>query len=139
MQLLRRTAPPRKPTRPREPENPWSSTGPDVQTLSLAGDAEAAEIAAMDFNDPFTKAMLDFEPSGRFTLPAATREMLLHMEATDVYVVQWGTVARPSRTEQALLAPNLRTPLDAGSIADLKNVVVCARSAAHRILSQYDA
>ena len=48
-----------------------------------------------DIDDPFTKAMLDFEPTGRFTPTAATREMLLQMSASDVYVVQWPTASKP--------------------------------------------
>lgn len=94
LRLLRQPPPPRKTVRTKEPQNPWANEGPDVQTLSLAGDAEAAENAAMDFDDPFTKTLLDFEPTGRFAPPVATHEMLLHMEAADVYVVQWGTHAR---------------------------------------------
>ena len=96
VQLLRREAPPRKPSRPKEPQNPWANDGPDVNVLSLAGDAEAAENAAMDFDDPFTKAMLDFEPTGRFAAPFASREMLLNMEASDVYTMQWGSPAKPT-------------------------------------------
>merc|ERR1719460_447945 len=40
--------------------------------------------------------MLDFEPTGRFTPPQATREMLLQMEPSDVFIVQSGTSARPN-------------------------------------------
>jgi len=95
--LLRRVPPPKVPTRNKEPANPWANDGPDVQTLSLAGDAERVEEnAAMDIDDPFTKAMLDYEPTGRFTPPQTTRDMLLSMEPTDVFVVQWGTPARPT-------------------------------------------
>jgi len=93
--LLRREPPPRKPSRPRAPDNPWGSDGPDVQTLSLAGDAAAAEGGGVDIDDPFTKAMLDFEPTGRFAPTIATREMLLQMEAADVYVLQWPTQGKP--------------------------------------------
>ena len=100
MRLLRQAAPRCQPAQPKEPQNPWTNDGPDVQTLQLAGDAVAAENAAIDFDDPFTKSMLDFEPTGRFTPPLATREMLLHMEATDVFVVQWVTSA-PVRAPEA--------------------------------------
>lgn len=48
----------------------------------------------LDIDEPFTKAMLDFEPTGRFMPTVATREMLIQMEASDVYVVSWGTLAR---------------------------------------------
>ena len=94
LHLIRQACPPRTFARHKEPQDPWSNDGPDVQTWSLAGDAEAAENAAMDFDDPFTKLMLDFEPTGRFAPPTVTREMLLLMESTDVFVVQWGTSAR---------------------------------------------
>jgi len=94
--LLRREPPPRKPSRPRAPDNPWGSDGPDVQTLSLAGDAQAAENAGiLDPDEPFTKAMLDFEPTGRFTATVASREMLLTMDSSDVFIMQWSTGARP--------------------------------------------
>jgi len=93
--LLRREPPPRKQSRPRGPDNPWGSDGPDVQTLSLAGDAQAAEGGGVDIDDPFTKAMLDFEPNGRFQPTVATREMMLQMEANDVFVLQWPTAGRP--------------------------------------------
>lgn len=94
--LLRREPPPRQSKRQAAPLNPWSHEGgPDVQTLSLAGDTEAAEQTNMlDIDEPFTKAMLDFEPTGRFMPTVATREMLIQMEASDVYVVSWGTLAR---------------------------------------------
>ena len=49
---------------------------------------QAAQEHGVDADDPFTKAMLDFEPTGRFVPPAATREMLLGMEPSDVYIVQ---------------------------------------------------
>lgn len=94
--LLRREPPPRKLSRPRGPDNPWGNDGPDVQTLSLAGDAQAAEAAGVvDIDDPFTKAMLEFEPTGRFTPTIASREMMLQMSAADVFVLQWPTSARP--------------------------------------------
>ena len=99
MRLLRQTPAPRKAARSCEPQNPWANDGPDVQTLSLAG--EATDHATMDFDDPFTKSMLDFEPTGRFTPPIATRDMLLQMEASDVFVVQWTTSARVCITRQS--------------------------------------
>ena len=75
-----------------------------MQTLSLAGDAEAAEQSNMiDIDDPFTKAMLDFEYSGRFAPTVATREMLIQMEASEVFVVQWGTSARPTEYYRNML------------------------------------
>ena len=96
MALLRREPPPRKAAARRGPDNPWGPDGPDVQTLSLAGDAAAVEQSAMlDIEEPFTKAMLDFEPNGRFTPTSATREMLLQMEPSDIYICQWPTAARP--------------------------------------------
>jgi intraflagellar transport protein 122 len=102
--LLRREPPPRKAKRPQAPANPWDQNGPDVQTLSLAGDAEAAEHSNMiDIDDPFTKAMLDFEYSGRFTPTVATREMLIQMDASEVFVVQWGTNARPTEYYRNML------------------------------------
>ena len=60
----------------------------------LGGD-DTHEHSALDIDDPFTKAMLDFEPTGRFTPTAATREMLLHMEPSEVFVVQWPHASRP--------------------------------------------
>jgi intraflagellar transport protein 122 len=101
--LLRREPPPRKPKRQQAPENPWANDGPDVQTLSLAGNTEAAEQSNIDIDEPFTKAMLDFEPTGRFMPTVATREMLLQMDASEVYVVQWGTSARPTEYYRNML------------------------------------
>ena len=78
---------------------------PDVQTLALGGDIDQIEQSggALDIDDPFTKAMLDFEPSGRFLPPVANREMLLQMEASDVFVVQWGTNAKPTEYYRNML------------------------------------
>ena len=88
--LLRRDAPPKEPKREKAVENPWAaSEGPDVNVLSLAGDVEHAQSGQIDIDDPFTKAMLDFEPTGDFRPTVATREMLLAMEKADVFVVQW--------------------------------------------------
>ncbi|EOD05754.1 hypothetical protein EMIHUDRAFT_219810 [Emiliania huxleyi CCMP1516] len=76
-----------------EAANPWASEeGPDVQRLALGGDVERVESdGALDINDPFTKAMLDFEPSADFTPTVATHEMLLAMDPSDVFVVEWPT------------------------------------------------
>lgn len=89
--LLRRAPPPRQPRA--EAANPWASEeGPDVQRLALGGDVERVESdGALDINDPFTKAMLDFEPSADFTPTVATHEMLLAMDPSDVFVVEWPT------------------------------------------------
>ena len=103
--LLRREPPPRKPKQAKGPANPWENSGPDVQTLALGGDIDQIEQSggALDIDDPFTKAMLDFEPSGRFLPPVANREMLLQMEASDVFVVQWGTNAKPTEYYRNML------------------------------------
>ena len=124
IQLLRRTPPLRKPKRAQEPDNPWANDGPDVQTLSLAGDTEAAENAAMDFDDPFTKAMLDFEPTGRFTPPVATREMLLQMEAADVFVMSWGTRGQASATFKPVHVPLIRVATQRGTYLELTPLTV---------------
>jgi intraflagellar transport protein 122 len=88
--LIRREPPPRKPKA--EPVvSPWASDeGPDVQRLALGGDVERLEQdGVLDLDDPFTKAMLDFEPSADFTPPVATPEMLLGMDRSDVFIIQW--------------------------------------------------
>ena len=92
LSLIRREPPPRQAAnRPRQPANPWQPEDPDVQTLSLAGDVEHMQ-AHVDIDDPFTKAMLDFDSDagmhGQFRPPMADRQMLLAMEKGDVFVVQ---------------------------------------------------
>eukprot|EP00965_Chrysotila_dentata_P194760 6176569-Pleurochrysis_carterae.AAC.1 len=67
-----------------------SQEGRDVQTLALAGDVDAAEeVGALDIDEPFTKAMLDFDPSADFTPTVADAEMLNEMERSEVYVLSW--------------------------------------------------
>ena len=94
LSLLRRAPPPKQPRKQEAtPANPWGGNdGPDVQTLSLAGDVEHLE-SHMDIDDPFTKAMLDFDSDagthGHFRPTMADRQMLLSMEQSDVYVIQW--------------------------------------------------
>ena len=93
LSLVRREPPPRQAARKEEQAaNPWSGgEAPDVQTLSLAGDVEQM-AAHMDIDDPFTKAMLDFDSDagthGQFRPPTADRQMLLAMERSDVYVIK---------------------------------------------------
>ena len=84
--LIRRDPPPRKRKAP-VAHNPWE--GPDVDTLKLIGEEELESNAALDIDDPFTKAMLDFDPSGVFSPTVADRQMLLQMDKEDVFVVQW--------------------------------------------------
>ena len=119
---IRRDAPPR-PSAKRAPANPWrDSEGPDVNVLSLAGDADqvttrhcrrpatdprpcgrapahihlqAAE-GGIDIDDPFTKAMLDFEPGPHFSPPVADSQMLLAMDKADVFAVTWPVAGMPA-------------------------------------------
>jgi len=101
LSLIRRDAPPKQPSvKSRQPANPWrENDGPDVQTLSLAGDVDKMEEAHMDIDDPFTKAMLDFDSDaathGHFRPTVADRQMLLSMEQSDVYVVSWPNSKMP--------------------------------------------
>jgi len=90
LMLLRREPPPRKP-KAEAIANPWASEeGPDVQRLALGGDVERVENdGVFDLDDPFTKAMLDFEPSADFTPTVATPEMLLAMDRSDVFIIEW--------------------------------------------------
>lgn len=90
--LLRRDPPPRKPRGRPPPSNPWQPDGPDVQTLSLLGGEEQPEL---DIDDPFTKAMLDFDPSGTFSPTVADRQMLLGMDKGDIFIVQWPCSSLP--------------------------------------------
>lgn len=93
LSLIRREPPPRQAQRKGEQvANPWSGgEAPDVQTLSLAGDVEQLG-AHMDIDDPFTKAMLDFDSDagthGHCRPPTADRQMLLAMERGDVFVLK---------------------------------------------------
>jgi len=94
--LIRRDPPPRKPRSRPAPSNPWSSDGPDMQTLNLMGTREEEhEQGMLDIDDPFTKAMLDFEPNGVFSPTVADRSMLLSMDKSDVFLVQWPSPALP--------------------------------------------
>jgi len=93
--LLRRDPPPRKPRGRAAPSNPWASDGPDVQMLSLLGGEESMPEQMLDIDDPFTKAMLDFEPNGIFTPTVADRAMLLAMDKSDVYILKWPSPAVP--------------------------------------------
>lgn len=52
----------------------------------MLGGEENSEI---DIDDPFTKGMLDFEPSGVFAPPVADRQMLLSMDKSDIFILKW--------------------------------------------------
>jgi len=95
--LIRRDPPPRQPSARRAPANPWgASDGLDVQTLSLAGDVDAIENdGVLDIDDPFTKAMLDFEPNAPYSPATADRSMLLQMNKSNVYAVDWPSGVLP--------------------------------------------
>jgi len=92
--LIRRDPPPKKPRGRPAPSNPWQSDGPDVQTLMLGGE-DQSDLGMLDIDDPFTKAMLDFEPSGIFTPTIADRHMLLSMEKNDIFIVKWPSPSLP--------------------------------------------
>merc|ERR1719446_617848 len=78
LMLIRRDPPPKQLKQNRAPSNPWrENEGPDVHSMGLAGDLEAVEQEGiLDVDDPFTKAMLDFEPNGNFSPTEADRNML---------------------------------------------------------------
>ena len=108
--LIRRDPPVQPSKQSRVPDNPWrESEGPDVQTLALAGDMEhAAEAGVVDIDDPFTKAMLDFEPSAQFVPTTADRKMLLQAPPARLCF----PCSRPIPPALAAHPPRLRAQMD---------------------------